>query len=85
MSVHCSNHRRRMDREDKAKVVAFFCLRGRIYSISCRASCFASVDLEEKIELSKQTRRPFPLLLSPSFFYGSNSKEKPVKFVIDEY
>ena len=26
------------------------CLGGRICSISCRASCFASVDLEEKVE-----------------------------------
>ena len=51
------------------------CLGGKICSISCRTSCFASVDLEETVEEieqmlpPKQTRRPLPLLLPPSFFY----------------
>ena len=38
-----------METEAKAKVL---CLGGKIYSISCRASCFASVDLKEKDEFN---------------------------------
>ena len=45
-------HRRRMEREAKAKVVAAACLGGR-FSIPCRASCFASVHLEEKDEFNR--------------------------------
>ena len=41
------NRHRRMEREAKANVIAFV-WGGRFYSIPCRASCFTSVDLEEK-------------------------------------
>ena len=69
-----SPHRRRMETEAKAKVVASV-LGNRIYSISCHACCLASVGLEGKDEFNlffspKETRRPLPLLLSPVFFFG---------------
>ena len=44
-------YRRRMETEEKAKVVGAV-WGDRIYSISCRASCFASVYLEEKDEFN---------------------------------
>ena len=84
--------RRRMEREAKAKVVASV-WGADFVQFPCRASCFASVDLEETVEfilffqidrckiasaarnltksVPKQMRRPLPLLLSPSFFYGT--------------
>ena len=41
---HTRSHIRRIELEDKAKVIAKIC------SISCRASCFASFDLEKEDE-----------------------------------
>ena len=65
-----------METEAKAKVVASI-LGGRIYSIPCRASCFASGDLEEKVEfilffISSWCSDDLCLLfcLSLSFFYS---------------
>ena len=46
-----TTHRRRMETEEKGKGRRI-CLGGKIYSIPCRASCFASVDLEEKNEFN---------------------------------
>ena len=43
------DHRRRMEREAKAKVVAAVWGQNLLNSY-CHASCFASVDLEEKVE-----------------------------------
>ena len=72
-------------------------------SISCRASCFASVYWKKRLNSSfsskqteakqiawqeieqilptKPTRRPLPLLLSPSFFYEGNKHFKIVFFL----
>ena len=65
-----------METEAKAKVVASI-LGGRIYLIPCRASCFASGDLEEKVEfilffISSWCSDDLCLLfcLSLSFFYS---------------
>ena len=103
--LHTSTyHRRRIDTEGKAKVVAPV-WGGRICSIPCRASCFVLVVLKETVELNrffkidwlnstvsskkinakqlarqgikqvmppKQTRRPLPCLLFPSFFYAAS-------------
>ena len=48
--VHMA-HRRRMEREAKAKVVEY--VWGKICFTSFRASCFASVYLEETVEFNR--------------------------------
>ena len=48
MNAFNLNHRRRMELEDKAKVIAS--VGGRICSIPRRASCFALVYLKEKVK-----------------------------------
>ena len=57
-SIVLLRHRRRMEREAKTKV----CLGDKIWSISCRASCFASVYLEETVEFNRFFRIPILLL-----------------------
>ena len=48
------NHRRRMETEGRTKVVtSIWGGGGKISSIPCRASCFASVYLEETVEFSQ--------------------------------
>ena len=59
-------HRRMMEFEDKAKVVAFDWGGGKVCSIPCRAGCFAWVYLEEQDKFNHF----FDLSSNPSFFYG---------------
>ena len=61
-----TKHRRMMELEDKEKVVTSI-WRGRMCSIACRVSSFASVDLEEKDEF----KRCF------QFEYSTEAKQLP--------
>ena len=49
-----TSHRRRMETKAKVKVVASVWGGGGMYSISCCASCFALVDLEEKKRMFRE-------------------------------
>ena len=50
MSTHCTLPQKKKDGDRSKGKGRRVCLGGRIYLIPCRASCCASVDLEEKVE-----------------------------------